>query len=246
MSSALRRAKPVAPRTSPPDVDPCNGSEAEADPRQPGEYGHYGNAGRVLRGWMVELVRVNSRARNRGRQVRFLSVAPMNIFVLDSDPVCAAQHLGDGHVPKMVLETAQIACAVLHRYGVCAPYRSTHANHPCVRWAGASAQNWLWLRQYATELRREYYLRFGRHHASAEVIGFILNCGGVVFDTHRQTPFAQAMPESCRADDAVHAYRRYYAAHKRRGKDGRPLATWERSTTPAWWPEYAATYSEVV
>ena len=64
----------------------------------------------------------------------------MNIFVVDIDPSKAAQSLCDKHVVKMVLETAQILSTISG-----GPYRPTHANHPCVLWAGATKRNYLWL-----------------------------------------------------------------------------------------------------
>lgn len=169
----------------------------------------------------------------------------MNIFVLDADPTAAAHSLGDGHVVKMVLESAQIASAVLHRYGIPAPYKPTHRAHPSVRWAGDSIDNWRWFCAYAGELAAEYARRFGRQHGSVAVIEHARLCvlpAGAV----ERTPFALAMPDECRDVDAVHAYRRYYAEHKRRGRDGRPIAVWQRGrAAPAWWPAYSAAYPEV-
>lgn len=46
----------------------------------------------------------------------------MNIFVLDTCPVVAAQYLNDKHVVKMVLESAQILCTVHHEFGLDAPF----------------------------------------------------------------------------------------------------------------------------
>lgn len=50
-----------------------------------------------------------------------------------------------------------------------------------------------------------------------------------------RTSFAQAMPEQYRGDDAVVAYRRYYAAEKMILR-GKPV-TWTRRERPAWLPE---------
>jgi len=47
-----------------------------------------------------------------------------------------------------------------------------------------------------------------------------------------RTPFAQAMPEQYRGDDAVAAYRRYYTAEKMILR-GKPV-TWTRRERPAW------------
>jgi hypothetical protein len=57
----------------------------------------------------------------------------MNIFFLDTDPEAAAVMQCDKHIVKMPLETAQMLCAVYHRYGEPAPYKLTHANHPSTR-----------------------------------------------------------------------------------------------------------------
>jgi len=55
----------------------------------------------------------------------------MNIFVTDTDPVICASHHCDRHEAKMILESAQMLCAVWHRYGEKFPniYKETHPNH---------------------------------------------------------------------------------------------------------------------
>ena len=50
----------------------------------------------------------------------------MNIFVLDTDPVLAAQMHCDKHVPKMVVEAAQMMASAL---GVCKEIWQ----NPCLR-----------------------------------------------------------------------------------------------------------------
>lgn len=165
----------------------------------------------------------------------------MNIFVLDKDPAKAARALSDGHVPKMVLETAQIVATVMRRYHVETPYRPTHAKHPCTLWAGDALNNWLWLEKYARELCAEYVRRFGKAHASSDLLYEFAGCYGYMMP-RGSTPFAQAMPEQYRGPDAVEAYRRYYIAEKvwQKRKDGKRirLARWERGTpAPEWWVE---------
>ena len=65
----------------------------------------------------------------------------MNIFVLHDDPVVAAQMMCDKHVVKMILESNQMLSTVARKYGHDAPYRSTHAKHPCTLWTGDSLLN---------------------------------------------------------------------------------------------------------
>lgn len=94
----------------------------------------------------------------------------MQIFGVDSDPEAAAQALGDRHVVKMCLETAQILCTVSSMYGHPAPYRPTHVRHPCVRWTAEFSSNWDWLHAHGLALGREYTFRFRKQHASSRVI----------------------------------------------------------------------------
>lgn len=58
----------------------------------------------------------------------------MNIFVLSTDPVQAAQMQCDKHVVKMVLESAQLLCSVFSEESV--PYKRTHYSERGAR-AGA-------------------------------------------------------------------------------------------------------------
>ena len=151
----------------------------------------------------------------------------MNIFVVDEDPELAARQLCDKHVVKMILETAQMLCTVADNQGYDAPYRATHAKHPCTLWAAKSADNWSWLLQHGLAMCAEYTRRYGRTHKSEAVIMWCarLNIG---FPESGLTPFAQAMPEQYRNECAVTAYRAYYHGEKSE------FATW-KSEVPQWW-----------
>lgn len=159
----------------------------------------------------------------------------MNIFVFNADPVLAARDHCDRHVVKMTLEAAQMISTVQREFGghdldERGAYRSTHRSHPCTLWASASSENYRWLHRYGTALAFFYEKRFFRSHASSRVLeAFHDPPPGI--PQGRLTPFAQAMPEQYRGPDAVHAYRRYFAAEKRH------LATW-RDGPPTWWVSY--------
>lgn len=147
----------------------------------------------------------------------------MNIFVLDNDPFKAAEYQCDKHVVKMVLETAQLLCSAHET----APYKRTHYNHPCAIWTRSSLSNYMWLCEHGLGLAREYTFRYNKVHKSTEVIEWarlnmpnILNLGLL--------PFAQAMPDKYKHEDAVVAYRNYYIHEKAR------LATWKYGACPAW------------
>lgn len=156
----------------------------------------------------------------------------MNIFYLDSDPVEAARCHNDAHCVKMVLETAQILCTARARYFLFAPYKPTHHNHPSVKWAGDSAENYEWLARLGMALSREYQARCGREHKSAAVIGLIFvappELPRVPF-----TPPPQAMPEDVQGPDTVWAYRRYYVKYKAH------LARWSPpAVAPIWYNQH--------
>lgn len=153
----------------------------------------------------------------------------MNIFFLDRDPSIAARLHSDQHVVKMVLETAQILCAVLHRHGMDAPYRPTHARHPCVLWTGDSLSHWDWVRRLGLALGEEYTYRRERVHASAEVIA-ALPASPAIPDLGWSDP-PQAMPDAYRGPDPVMAYRHYYRAEKSVFA-GKGPATWTGREKP--------------
>ena len=149
----------------------------------------------------------------------------MNIFVLDKNPHVAAMYACDKHVVKMILESAQMLCSV-HPEGT-APYKRGFYNHPCTKWVRASSENYDWLIEHARALCTEYTRRYGKVHKSEKVID---RC-----DANRPelpdvglTPFAQAMPEDYKNEDAVEAYRTYYRNDKRR------FATWKDVDPPTW------------
>ena len=48
--------------------------------------------------------------------------------------------------------------------------------------------------------------------------------------------FVQAMPESCKREDPIEAYRVFYH------KDQAPFASWKYRETPEWWNETEANY----
>jgi len=89
----------------------------------------------------------------------------MNIFVLSSDPIEAAQMLCGKHVVKMPLESAQLLCSPYPKGA--APYRRTHYNHPCAVWARESLGNYLWLVEHGLALCDEFNSRYKKKNISA-------------------------------------------------------------------------------
>ena len=152
----------------------------------------------------------------------------MNIFVLDKDPVTAAQYLCDKHIVKMCLETAQLLSSAVIMSGGTAPYKLTHKNHPCSVWARKTQSNYKWLYQHGTAIGSEYSWRYGKIHKSSLVIES-LSDGYKLLPEGELTPFAVAMPDEYRKEDVVESYRQYYLVAKER------IAQWNHSDPPHWW-----------
>lgn len=146
----------------------------------------------------------------------------MNIFILSRDPREAARWLNDRHIVKMMVETAQLLSTACIHYGLPAPYRKTHANHPCAIWARGRAGNYSWLYQHGDEIGLEYTRRYGKAHRSHTAL---LGMETSIPAPPGMTPFPNVTPYG---GDVVEAYRQLYRVEKRH------LATW-KSSPPPWW-----------
>lgn len=164
----------------------------------------------------------------------------MNIFVLHRDPTLAARMQCDRHVPKMVVESAQMLASAVRRHGASdsempmtqkgTPYKGGYAKHPCTLWAGDCRENFDWLLKHGTELSVEYTFRFGKVHACADPIQTLASLRKYLPKRSTLSTFAQAMPDEYRQKDAVSAYRQYYKADKAL------FAHWQKGrSAPDWW-----------
>jgi len=143
----------------------------------------------------------------------------------------------DKHIPKLLLESAQMMAQALRRHGATddmmpltksgTPYKGGHKHHPCTVWVGDTRDNFVWLANHASALCHEYLSRFGKVHACEQPILHMIKMyrmipfGGL-------TRFAQAMPDEYRDINAVKAYRAYYHS--------KTFAKWDKGTpTPDWW-----------
>jgi hypothetical protein len=162
----------------------------------------------------------------------------VNIFVLSRDiEECARFHC-DKHM-KMVLESAQLlSTAVRARtkaLGIDVPnkdavgglYRISHLNHPSSIWARETRENFLWLCSLGEALSREYTHRYHKRHASQTIIERAKEYAQYIPQGPLK-PFAQAMPDKYKHEDAVIAYRNYYNGEKYE------LFKWTNRPTPDW------------
>ncbi|MBT8112536.1 MAG: hypothetical protein KJO47_02555, partial [Gammaproteobacteria bacterium] len=122
----------------------------------------------------------------------------------------------------------QMLCTSLNKQGFQTPYKSTHIKHPCVFWVEESYSNFLWLKQLAIELNKEFIYRYDkdRDHASIKVLTEIET---YIFTDKGLTEFAQAMPDNYKfKNNAVRAYRNFYRGEKAR------FAKWTKRPIPKW------------
>lgn len=155
----------------------------------------------------------------------------LNIFILSTDfEECARYHC-DKHLVKMILEHVQILSTAWWSTKEKGPYRPTHKNHPCTKWAQQCIENYDWLLRLTEALNTEYKDRFCKtdDHKSWKAIRSYgspkLKSGGGL------TEFARAMPYLYKftTDDAVTAYRNYFNFEKRH------LASWKNREIPEWY-----------
>jgi len=184
----------------------------------------------------------------------------MNIFVLDESPVVSAQMMCDKHIPKMIVEAAQMlstAHRMLDGYSEKRPsksgkrminywvhpnnnleaslYKAVHHGHPCTKWTMESKANYDWHYDHFVALCDEFKYRFGKPHMTSEKLTETLQRAPDNIPDIPMTPFAQAMshyPECIVEGDAIQAYRNYYHVAK-------PFAKWAKGrAAPSWWEGY--------
>jgi hypothetical protein len=149
----------------------------------------------------------------------------MNIFKLDESPVVSAKYACDKHVVKMILESAQMLCAV-HPEGT-APYKRSFYNHPCTKWVRESAKNYEWLLMHAYALCDEYTRRYGKVHKTQAVIDWC-DDNRLELPDIGLTKQPTCMPDYCKTESVVDSYRKYYINEKAK------FAKWKDGNIPSW------------
>lgn len=181
----------------------------------------------------------------------------MNVFILDNCPIVAAQSQCDKHIPKMVVESAQML-STTHRMldGVqCIRpsksgktnvkyweiqddresllYKAVHMNHPCTVWTRETSENYLWHYRHFVALCDEYMHRFEKRHLSDKLLRHALSFIPVNITNWGLTTFPLAMksnPECMFPEDPVKSYRLFYQTKQSRFK-----MLWNRNRDcPSW------------
>lgn len=180
----------------------------------------------------------------------------MNLFILDKDPVKAAQLQCDKHVVKMIVESAQML-STAHRMldgtlvkipsksgktnvkGWILPdarenvlYKAVHMAHPCTVWTMQSNNNYTWHWVHFAALCDEYTYRYGKVHSTDKLLREVLkqlpNKIPVGYLTNQ--PLAmKANPECMHPNDPVRSYREFYQTKQDRFK-----MVWSKREVPEW------------
>lgn len=151
----------------------------------------------------------------------------MNIFWLDENLQTNAQYYCDKHVVKMPLEFAQMLSSAMHHCKLDAPYRLTHANHPCSKWVRKSLSNYQLLYDLALAVGDEYTHRYGKiHKSTALLLDNVIPRDIDLFD-YGVTPKPNCT--KMRFDtDIITTYRNYY------NQDKAYMCTYKNRNWPEW------------
>lgn len=176
----------------------------------------------------------------------------MNIFYLDSNTKTCAQYHCDKHVVKMIIEYAQLM-STAHRLldgeqyiGKSklgrnikrwkhpnseleeTLYKASHINHPSAVWARQSSANYNWLYNLWLDLCMEYNHRYGKDHLTWTKL--MVPLGSLPDNIYHgpMTEMPQCMPDHCKMESPIDAYKQYYRKEKQR------FAKWTKRQIPEW------------
>ena len=166
----------------------------------------------------------------------------MNLFILSLLPKEIAEYMMDKHVSKILLEAVQMLCSakrILDPEDVINEklYKLAHKNHPVTIWCRKSKQNFLWTLELVDALHDEWKFRYG--HPDSKMHKSFLIAQTIrehlpkddVFEEKGLTPFALAMPDKYKTDDAVLSYRNYYMSEEKQ-----KIASWKKKRArPSWY-----------
>ena len=143
----------------------------------------------------------------------------MNIFVINENPVLAAQQLCNSHVVKMIVESAQLLSTHDRFHGIDENrYKSFYLHHPCRRCL-ENRQNYIWLCHHLNALLDEYTYRYGKIHKCREMFNRCWKSYLEMTYDSNLLSFPKCMLKELKVgsdniDDVVKAYQNYYRFKK--------------------------------
>ncbi|MBC8328334.1 MAG: hypothetical protein H8E31_06250 [Planctomycetes bacterium] len=173
----------------------------------------------------------------------------MNLFALEGDSRrdlvdwrASARSVDDLRVSKMAVEACQMLCTVARGHGFSAPYRATHARHPCTLWVASSSGNFRAAMDHARALLEEWAARFGHRPEEHRSFAVLEWCARAFekeglescFPSSTETAPALAVPQEFQAGGVIRSYRRFWVSKTRMRYREERLPAWFRQarTTP--------------
>lgn len=165
----------------------------------------------------------------------------MNLFILSLFPREIAEYMMDKHISKIILEAVQMLSTAKRLVDPDDPindelYKISHKNHPVSVWVRASQANYLWVLELVEEMHAEWKWRYS-HPADKMHKSYLVALklkehtpSADKFETIGLTPFALAMPDQYKSDDAIQSYRNYYLSPEKRA-----IASWKKRSAPEWY-----------
>src|SRR6056300_1451945 len=160
----------------------------------------------------------------------------MNIFILDNDPVIAAQEQCDKHVVKMIVESARMLSTVHRMLDGVMERRPSKSGAMLQYWKlNDQRENILYKACHFNALCDEYTYRYGKVHSTDTKLREILKSLPNKIKIGK-TPFKLAKgsnPEcvvtGLGGTDAVESYRNFYQTKQKRFS-----MVWTKRETPKW------------
>lgn len=149
----------------------------------------------------------------------------MNLFFLSDDPREAAKLMGDKHVGKMLLESAQMLFTAVRQHGYeGGGYKSAYEKHPMTEWVCQSYEHAEWVLDHAIALASEFRHRYGHGHKTSQMLPALSLAVHTFMPKRGWRNPPRCMPNEYKVDfgawDGEHSchvesYRRYYADGKK-------------------------------
>ena len=116
-------------------------------------------------------------------------------------------------------------------------YKLAHKNHPVTIWCRTSRANFIWTLDLIDELHKEWKYRYGhpetKVHKSYIMAMYLRENipSDHKFAERNLTPFALAMPDKYKSEDAILSYRNYYMSEEKQ-----KIASWKKKREkPVWY-----------
>jgi len=167
----------------------------------------------------------------------------MNLFILSLNFKQCAEWMFDKHISKIILEIVQMLCTAIQLVDPDSEigkeikiYKIAHKNHPVTVWMRASLDNRMGSIDLVEAMHIEWKYRYDhppeKMHKSYIVATYLKKYAPSAdkFPMTGLTPFALAMPEHCKCEDAVEAYQKYYQT-----PDKQKIASWKKREKPEWY-----------